>query len=151
MMSTQSYYLLNNLLLWCPSWATTELLLVQSVTMIVHTELIHGQFVTMMSTLSYYMDNLLPWCPHWASTGPGCHHDCPHWATSRPVCHNDCPHWATTGQLDAMDVQTELLLVYLAEDMSTLIQYWRFLSLLRITIQCQFLALATSTVMKVYI
>jgi hypothetical protein len=50
-----------------------------------------------------------------------------------------------------MDVKTELILVYLAEDMSTLIQYWLFLSLLRITIQDQFLALATSTVFKVYI
>ncbi len=50
-----------------------------------------------------------------------------------------------------MNVQTKLILVYLAEDMSTLIQHWLFLSLLRIAIQDQFLALATSTVLKVYI
>jgi hypothetical protein len=46
---------------------------------------------------------------------------------------------------------TELILVYLAVDMSTLIHCWLFLNLLRVNMQDQFLALATSTVLKVSI
>jgi hypothetical protein len=50
-----------------------------------------------------------------------------------------------------MDVQTELILFYLAVDMSTLIHCWLFLNLLKGTMQDQFLALATSAVLNISI
>ncbi len=75
------------------NWATT--VLVQSVTMTIHTELLLVQSVIMTVHM------------HWSTSGPVCHHDCPHGPTTGPVCHHDYPHWATAGSVCQHDVHTE--------------------------------------------
>ncbi len=137
MMSAQSYYLLDNLLLWCLSWATNGPVCHHDCP---HWATILVQPVAMMSTLSYYWSSLSTWLPslsyYWATTGPVCHHDCPHWATTGPVCHHNCPHLATTElllvQSVTMTALTELLLSYYWSSLSpwlpSLSYYWSSLS-----------------------